>query len=143
MFLLQIDVSPANRYFLCKCFAALRQVRGCRYICANAFRRSVRKANGRALDMIAGEKGNAEKALETEAGDDRIRKEPGKTERNWRAHTLPMDCFKGHKIKKMNPEQMVIDDMKPAIRRIVTGERKRRVCRFGQRIVARERKRRA
>ena len=88
---------------------------GCRYICANAFRRSVRKANGRAPDMIAGEKGNAEKALETEAGDDRIRKEPGKTERNWRAHTLPMDCFKGHKIKKMNPEQMVIDHIKPTV----------------------------
>lgn len=86
----------------------------------------MRKANGRAPDMIAGEKGNAEKALETEAGDDRIRKEPGKTERNWRAHTLPMDCFKGHKIKKMNPEQMVVDHMKPAICCTVTGERKRR-----------------
>lgn len=86
----------------------------------------MRKANGRAPDMIAGEKGNAEKALETEAGDDRIRKEPGKTERNWRAHTLPIDCFKGHKIKKMNPEQMVVDHMKPAICCTVTGERKKK-----------------
>jgi len=75
----------------------------------------VRKANGRAPDMIAGEKGNAEKALETEAGDDRIRKEPGKTERNWRDHTLPMDCCKGHEIKKMDPEQMVIGYIKPAV----------------------------
>ena len=120
MFLLKIDISSANASLPCgRCGGAGTFVQ-------MHFRRSVRKANGRVPDMIAGEKGNAEKALETEAGDDRIRKEPGKTERNWRAHTLPMDCFKGHKIKKINPEQMVIDHMKPAIRRIVTGERKRR-----------------